>query len=149
MLQLVPKRGSCSKSQDDVFPRARAGEVRAELQREVENPRNYVPRKRTFTKRCPGTLLMGLQLFQTWDGVVQWLEATAGTHAHKTKDGSQQPPTTASRFIQSEIRSVHPGCPSPSPHSRSARRETRNNGTDTDGELPPPADEKRSEQSEP
>ena len=42
----------------------------------------YVPRKRTFTKRRPDTLLMGGQLFQTWGGVLQWLEAsTAGTHA--------------------------------------------------------------------
>jgi hypothetical protein len=67
-------------------------------------------------------------------------------HHHLTPNKQKTEPdnrrTTASRFIQSETRSVCCDCPIPSPHSRSARRETRNNGTDTYGELPPPADEK-------
>ena len=103
----------------------------------------YVASKRTFTKRRPDTLLMGGQLFQTWAGVVQWLEAsTAGTHAYKTKDGNRLPPATASRFIQSETRSAHPGCPPPSPIDGLTTGRLGTDGTSRHGERPPPTAEK-------
>lgn len=106
--------------------------------------------KKTFTKRRPDTLLMGPAISEAWSGVVQCQKHQQQelTLEHKKTEASnrQQPPSRLSKMRLGLFAAFVQLRHSPAGETPYG---LEHNGTDTDGELPPPADEKRSEQSEP
>ena len=110
----------------------------------------YVASKQTFTKRRPDTLLMGPAISETWSGVVQCQKHQQQelTLEHKKTEASnrQQPPSRLSKMRLGLFAAFVQLRHSPAGETPYG---LEHDGTHTDWGLPPPADEKRSEQSEP